>query len=104
VTTCEQAKVANAYETGGQDVQQERVAKFIAAVASHFWAGMTLAWIETNGQASVLMSRDGVPVALATVDASAEGIDKIMWIMRPSKLAAILKSRERLRERELAAG
>src|SRR5580692_2428028 len=57
-----------------------RVAMFIAAFASHFWTGMTLAWVETNGQAAVLMSRDGIPVALATIDASAEGIDQIMWI------------------------
>lgn len=75
---------------------RKRVATFIAAVASHFWTGVTLAWIETNGQAAVLMSRDGVPVALATIDASAQGIDQIMWIMRPSKLAAISKSGQRL--------
>jgi RNA polymerase sigma-70 factor (TIGR02957 family) len=71
---------------------RERVAKFIAAFSSHYWTGMTLTWIETNGQVSVLMSRDDVPVALATIDASAQGIDQIMWIMRPSKLAAISKS------------
>lgn len=80
---------------------RERVAKFIAAVASHFWNGVTLAWVETNGQASVLMSRDGVPVALATVDASAQGIDQIMWIMRQSKLAAISKSGQSLGDRHV---
>jgi RNA polymerase sigma-70 factor (ECF subfamily) len=74
----------------------KRVATFIAAVASHFWKGVTLAWVETNGQAAVLMSRDGVPVALATIDASAQGINQIMWIMRPSELAAISKSGQRL--------
>jgi len=68
---------------------RERVAKFIASFASHFWTGITLAWVETNGQASVLISRGAIPVALATIDASAQGIDQIMWIMRPSKLAAI---------------
>ncbi|WP_263359283.1 RNA polymerase sigma-70 factor [Acidicapsa ligni] len=68
---------------------RERVAKFIAAFASHFWTGMTLKWIETNGQASALLSRDGVPVALAAIDTSEQGIHQIMWIMRPSKLAAI---------------
>lgn len=68
---------------------RERVAKFIAAFASHFWTGLTVTWIETNGQASALLSRDGIPVALATIDASAQGIDQIMWILRPSKLAAI---------------
>jgi RNA polymerase sigma-70 factor (ECF subfamily) len=66
-----------------------RVATFIAAVAPHFWKGVTLGWVETNGQASILISRDGIPVALATIEASAEGIDQIMWVMRPSKLAAI---------------
>jgi RNA polymerase sigma-70 factor (ECF subfamily) len=67
---------------------RERVAKFIAT-ASHFWKGVTLAWVETNGQAALLVSREGIPVALTTIDASAEGIDQIMWIMRPSKLAAM---------------
>lgn len=74
---------------------RERVAKFIAT-ASHFWKGVKLAWVETNGQAAVLVSRDGVPVALTTIDASAQGIDQIMWILRPSKLAAILRSRQAL--------
>jgi RNA polymerase sigma-70 factor (ECF subfamily) len=74
---------------------RERVAKFIAA-ASHFWKGVTLAWVETNGQAAVLVSRDGVPVALTTIDASAHGIDQIVWILRPSKLAAISTSGQRL--------
>jgi RNA polymerase sigma-70 factor (ECF subfamily) len=71
------------------------VAKFIAT-ASHFWNGVTLAWVEINGQAAVLVSRDGVPVALTTIDASAQGIDQIVWILRPSKLAAISKSGQRL--------
>jgi RNA polymerase sigma-70 factor (TIGR02957 family) len=70
---------------------RERVAKFIAT-ASHFWNGVTLAWIETNGQAAVLVSRNGVAVALTTIDASAQGIDRIVWILRPSKLAGISKS------------
>jgi len=73
---------------------RERVAKFIAAFSSHYWAGLTLTWVNTNGQASVLMSRDGAPVALATIFASTEGIDEIMWIMRPSKLAALAKSHQ----------
>jgi RNA polymerase sigma-70 factor, ECF subfamily len=74
---------------------RERVAKFIAT-ASHFWNGVKLAWVETNGQAAVLVSRDGVPVALTTIDASAQGIVQIMWILRPSKLSAISRSGQRL--------
>jgi hypothetical protein len=59
---------------------------------------VTLARVETNGLAAVLVSRDGVPVALTTIDASAPGIDQIVWILRPSKLAAISKSIQRLGE------
>ncbi|HTF66768.1 MAG TPA: sigma factor-like helix-turn-helix DNA-binding protein [Edaphobacter sp.] len=73
---------------------RERVAKFITAFASHFWTGVTLTWIQTNGQSSVLISRDGAVVTVATIDASAEGIGQILWMMRPSKLTAIPKSYE----------
>jgi RNA polymerase sigma-70 factor (TIGR02957 family) len=78
-------------------VGRERVAKFIAT-AAHFWNGVTLAWIETNGQAAVLVSRDDVPVALTTINASAQGIDQIMWFLRPSKLTAVSKSGQDLSE------
>jgi RNA polymerase sigma-70 factor (TIGR02957 family) len=70
---------------------RNRVAKFIAAV-SHFWKGVTLEWVEINGQSAVLVLRNGVVVALMTVDVSEQGIDQILWIMRPSKLAAVPRS------------
>lgn len=71
----------------------ERVAKFIASFAWHFWADVTLKLVDINGQASILISRSGDTAGLVAIDASAQGIDQIMWIMRPSKLAAISKSR-----------
>jgi RNA polymerase sigma-70 factor (ECF subfamily) len=73
-------------------IGRERVARFIAAFASHFWKGVTLTWIQTNGQPSVLISRDAAVVTVATIDASGEGIGQILWMMRPSKLSAIAKS------------
>ena len=33
---------------------RKRVATFIAGVSSHFWKSVTLAWVETNGQAEFL--------------------------------------------------
>jgi RNA polymerase sigma-70 factor (TIGR02957 family) len=80
---------------------RERVAKFITAFASHFWTGVTLTWIQTNGQSSVLISRDGAVVTVARIDASAEGIGQILWMMRPSKLTAIAKSYETKINRDL---
>jgi RNA polymerase sigma-70 factor (ECF subfamily) len=73
-------------------VGRASVAKFIAAIASHFWTGVTLEWIEANAQASVVILRDGAVVGLVTITASAEGIDQILWMMRPSKLAAISRA------------
>ena len=70
---------------------RKRVATFIAALSTWCWKGVKLDWVETNGQAAVLVLRDGVPFGL-TIDASPQGINEIMWFLRPSKLAAISKS------------
>jgi len=71
---------------------RNRVATFVAAVSTWCWTGVTLSWVETNGQAAVLISRDNVPVTLMAIDASGEGIHEIMWFLRPSKIAAIARS------------
>jgi RNA polymerase sigma-70 factor (TIGR02957 family) len=71
-------------------VGRDRVMKLLAALAPRFWTGVTLETIETNGQASVLIWRGGAVAALATITASTQGIDQILWMMRPSKLAAVL--------------
>lgn len=76
---------------------RERVATFISAV-THFWAGVTPSFVEANGQRCVLMLRDGHAVAMATVGACDDGINQIMWFMRPSKLAGISLSLQRLRQ------
>lgn len=82
---------------------RDRVAKFIAAVSSHFWTGVTVSLVKANGQACMLISRDGAAVALATIDASERGIEQIMWIMRPSKLSGISLSRQTLNDGHCSA-
>src|SRR5262250_441203 len=76
---------------------RKKVATFIAAVSTWCWKGVTVDWVETNGQAAVLLMRDGVPIGL-TIDASAQGINEIMWFLRPSKLAAISSSGQKVGE------
>ncbi|WP_371778260.1 RNA polymerase sigma-70 factor [Streptosporangium subroseum] len=85
------------YSDGGGAVRATRipvigrttVAKFIRAFAPRFWIDAELTWIEANGQASVLVSRDDAVFALVTVSASAQGIDHVIWVMNPAKLAGI---------------
>ena len=69
----------------------ERVAKFIGTFAWHFWTSVTVQVVQTNGQASMLISRDGAPVGLVAINASEQGIAQILWMLRPSKLTAIAR-------------
>ncbi|WP_433171971.1 RNA polymerase sigma-70 factor [Actinoallomurus sp. CA-150999] len=74
-------------------VGRTRVAKFIAGWAARFWPGTATAWVEANGRPGVLISRDDTVIALLTVSASDQGIDQIMWVMNPAKLAGISRAR-----------
>lgn len=77
---------------------RERVANYYAAVGAFMGAGVTIEWIETNGQAGALVLRNGAAIGLATIEASDEGIFRVLLIMRPSKLVAISRSAEAKRE------
>jgi RNA polymerase sigma-70 factor (ECF subfamily) len=48
-----------------------------------------VAWASVNGQAAALLSRDGAVFAVCTVSAGAEGIDQVLWMFNPEKLAAV---------------
>lgn len=67
-------------------VGRERVAKFVHAFASHFWTGVDIAPLETNGRPSVQLSRDGVVFAVVTITAAESGIEQVLWMMNPQKL------------------
>jgi len=70
-------------------VGRERVAKFVRAFHTHFWEGVTVTAAETNGQPSVLLSKEGTTFAVVTVVAAAQGIEQVLWMMNPEKLAAV---------------
>lgn len=75
-----------------------RVAKYLAAFAPRFWPGAEVEWAEANGRPAVLVSHEGRAVALLAVDASARGIERIMWVMSPAKLDGYVRSRSASRE------
>jgi RNA polymerase sigma-70 factor (ECF subfamily) len=75
-------------------VGRARVARFVAAFAPTFWTGTAITWVDVNGQPSVVVWREGVAVALLALGASDEGIDRLLWVMNPEKLAAIRPSSE----------
>lgn len=63
-----------------------KVARFLAAFAPRFWPGAEVRRVEANGAPAVLVSAGGSPVALLCLDASAGGIDRLLWVMSPAKL------------------
>jgi RNA polymerase sigma-70 factor (ECF subfamily) len=70
-------------------VGRQRVARFVAAFAPTFWVGAEVGWMQVNGQPSLLVSRDGAAVALVALSASAEGVDRLYFVMNPAKLASL---------------
>ncbi|RXZ47334.1 RNA polymerase sigma-70 factor [Agromyces fucosus] len=70
-------------------IGRERVAKFVRAFHTHFWNGVDITEAETNGQASVMLSKDGATFAVITLVIGARGIDQILWMMNPGKLGAV---------------
>ncbi|RHW26450.1 RNA polymerase sigma-70 factor [Nocardioides immobilis] len=70
-------------------VGRDRVARLVAGFAGDFWAGTTVTWIEANGRPSLLVARAGEPLAMLGIDASAAGIEQVLWVMVPDKLAHI---------------
>jgi RNA polymerase sigma-70 factor (ECF subfamily) len=70
-------------------VGRGRVAAFVSSFSGHFWVGAEFRFIEVNGQRSAMASRDGVDYAMLSIVASDEGIDQVLWVMNPEKLARI---------------
>ena len=66
-----------------------RVTKYITAISSWFWDDMDVRWVTTNGQASVVLVRNGDVFGVLTVTASAAGIDHLLWMVNPGKIAAV---------------
>ena len=66
-----------------------RVAEFLNAISRRFWDGVDVQWANTNGQTSAVLRRDGAVHAVLTVSASTEGIDQVLWMFNPEKIAAV---------------
>ena len=71
-------------------VGRTRVAKFVRAFHTHFWNGVDITESDTNGQASVVLSKEGSMFAVITLVIGPQGIDQVLWMMNPHKLGAVI--------------
>lgn len=72
-------------------VGRHRVARYFHAFAERFWVGVTVEPIEANGRPAMRLRREGNVFAVVTVSATADGIDRLLWIMNPAKLTAMTR-------------
>ncbi|MFD5267906.1 RNA polymerase sigma-70 factor [Streptomyces sp. NPDC058335] len=73
-------------------VGRTHVSRYLAAFAPRFWPSTDVRRVEANGRPAILVSAEGQPVALLSVDVSARGVERIMWIMNPAKLTPYVAS------------
>ncbi|MEV5172460.1 RNA polymerase sigma-70 factor [Streptomyces flaveolus] len=73
-------------------IGRPHVSRYLVAFAPRFWPQADIRWVEANGLPAVLISAGGNAVALLSVDISTEGIDRLMWVMNPAKLAPYVSS------------
>ncbi|MEU7962815.1 RNA polymerase sigma-70 factor [Streptomyces sp. NPDC049097] len=65
---------------------RSRVARYIVAFQPRFWPGTHTRWVEANGRTCALITRGRHVIALLSVDAGADGIGRLLWVLNPSKL------------------
>jgi len=46
-------------------------------------------WVTANGQTSAVLVRNGTVFGVLTVTASADGIDRLLWLVNPEKITAV---------------
>jgi RNA polymerase sigma-70 factor (ECF subfamily) len=69
-----------------------RVSRYLAAFAPRFWPGTDVRWVEANGKPAALVTAGGDPAVLLSVEASDRGIERVLWVMNPAKLARFAAS------------
>jgi RNA polymerase sigma-70 factor (TIGR02957 family) len=67
----------------------ERVAKYMTALSRWMWEDMDVRWVTANGRTSAVLLQNGGVFCVVTVTASTEGIDQLLWIVSPEKIAAV---------------
>ena len=66
------------------------VAKLVRAWgSSDFWDGLETVLVTVNGTNAMVLKRNGETIGVITVAGSADGIDQVLWVINPAKLAAV---------------
>ena len=70
----------------------DRVARFVVGVMSKGAAGVALQFVTVNGAPGWVLTREGAPIAVATVEIDGGRITKVLVTLNPDKLARVPQS------------
>lgn len=73
-------------------VGRPHVSKAMVAYAPRFWPHTEVHWVEANGRPAALVATDGKAMALVLADVSDRGIERLLWVVNPAKLAPYVAS------------
>ena len=68
---------------------RSRVAQFITNIATKNLAGTSATLMQANGQLGVLVTGGDRIIGFATIDATADGIARVLFVMNPAKLTRL---------------
>lgn len=73
-------------------IGRPHVSRFVVAFAPRFWPGTEERWVEANGRPAVLVTAGDTVLALVSAEVSERGIERLMWVLNPAKLAPFVAS------------
>ena len=69
-------------------VGRDNVGRFLTGIVRKGGTGFEIATVQANGQTSLLVSLDGAPYSVVSIDASPAGIERVFLVVNPAKLGA----------------
>jgi len=70
----------------------DRVARFVIGVTTKGAAGVKMRFVTVNGAPGWVISRDGAPIAVATIEIDGDRIRKVFATLNPDKLAHLRRT------------
>ena len=66
-----------------------KVANLYTAISGWYWDGVEVSWATVNGATSAVLRRNGALEGVMSIVASTEGIERVLWMVNPSKIAGM---------------
>ena len=70
-------------------VGRDRLTKLFSAGGAGFTEGVSVSYVEANGENAAVLSRDGEPFAFCSITAGEQGIDQLFVVLNPEKLRGL---------------